>query len=159
MLLEILTDREWLMLLLGSLIYVTLFVLTVQNSRRKVLDLQDRLNKVRAMQETQQAQSQEGIDENRQKIGELEALIRKLGDENSVLKLELEEKKNRLSCILHFESLGAIGLTFSDPSTTRIKRENNNIVIPVNYWGNTNNQNQWESCFVGDVLKNVSFLF
>ena len=96
MLLEILTDREWLMLLLGSLIYVTLFVLTVQNSRRKVLDLQDRLNKVRAMQETQQAQSQEGIDENRRKIGELEALIRKLGDENSVLKLELEEKKTRL---------------------------------------------------------------
>ena len=96
MLLEILTDREWLMILLGSLIYVTLFVLTVQNSRRKVLDLQDRLNKVRAMQETQQAQSQEGIDENRRKIGELEALIRKLGDENSVLKLELEEKKTRL---------------------------------------------------------------
>ena len=93
---EILTDREWLMILLGSLIYVTLFVLTVQNSRRKVLDLQDRLNKVRAMQETQQAQSQEGIDENRRKIGELEALIRKLGDENSVLKLELEEKKTRL---------------------------------------------------------------
>ena len=93
---EILTQREWLLLLIAVASYVLLFVLTVQNSRRKVLDLQERLNKVRAMQEEQQAQSREGIDQNRQKIAELEALIRKLGDENSVLKLELEEKKTRL---------------------------------------------------------------
>lgn len=96
MTLTILTDREWLMLLLGSLVYVTLFMLTVQNSRRKVVDLQERLNKVRAMQEQQQTQTEEGIEQNRRKIGELESLIRKLGDENSVLKLELEEKKTRL---------------------------------------------------------------
>lgn len=94
--LTILTDREWLLLLIAVASYVLLFVLTVQNSRRKVLDLQDRLNKVRAMQEEQQAQSREGIEQNRLKIMELEALIRKLGDENSVLKLELEEKKTRL---------------------------------------------------------------
>ncbi|MCR5131318.1 MAG: hypothetical protein K6C10_07665 [Prevotella sp.] len=96
MMLTILTDREWIMILLGTLIYVVLFVLTVQNSRRKVVDLQERLNKVRVMQEQQQAKSQEGIEQNRQKISELEALIRKLGNENSVLKLELEEKKTRL---------------------------------------------------------------
>ncbi|MBR1469726.1 MAG: hypothetical protein IJ605_06435 [Prevotella sp.] len=92
----ILTDREWFLLLIGAVTYVTLFVLTVQNSRRKVLDLQERLNKVRAMQVEQQAQSREGIEQNRQRIAELEGLIRKLGDENSVLRLELEEKKTRL---------------------------------------------------------------
>ncbi len=94
--LTIMTDREWFLLLIGSVIYIALFILTVQNSRRKVIDLQERLNKVRAMQELQQTQSQEGIEQNRKKIGELESLIRKLGDENSVLRLELEEKKTRL---------------------------------------------------------------
>jgi regulator of replication initiation timing len=94
--LQILTDREWFLLLIGAVTYITLFVLTVQNSRRKVLDLQERLNKVRAMQEEQQSTSREGIEQNRQRITELEALIRKLGDENSVLRLELEEKKTRL---------------------------------------------------------------
>ena len=96
--LQILTDREWFLLLIGAVTYITLFVLTVQNSRRKVLDLQERLNKVRAMQEEQQSTSREGIEQNRQRITELEALIRKLGDENSVLRLELEEKKTRLDC-------------------------------------------------------------
>ena len=65
--LTILTDREWLLLLIAVASYVLLFVLTVQNSRRKVLDLQERLNKVRAMQEEQQAQSREGIEQNRLK--------------------------------------------------------------------------------------------
>ena len=92
----ILTDREWFLLVIGIVTYALLFVLTVQNSRRKVLDLQQRLNKVRAMQEEQQSSSQEGIEQNRKKIAELEGLIRKLGDENSMLRLELEEKKTRL---------------------------------------------------------------
>ena len=94
--LTIMTDREWLLLIIAIASYVLLLVLTVQNSRHKVVDLQERLNKVRAMQELQQAQSQEGIEQNRLKITELENLIRKLGDENSVLRLELEEKKTRL---------------------------------------------------------------
>ncbi len=92
----ILTDREWFLLIIGIVTYALLFALTVQNSRRKVLDLQQRLNKVRAMQEEQQSSSQEGIEQNRKKIAELEGLIRKLGDENSMLRLELEEKKTRL---------------------------------------------------------------
>ena len=92
----ILIDREWFLLIIGIVTYALLFVLTVQNSRRKVLDLQQRLNKVRAMQEEQQSSSQEGIEQNRKKIAELEGLIRKLGDENSMLRLELEEKKTRL---------------------------------------------------------------
>ena len=37
----ILTDRELFLLVLGALAYVALFVLTVQHSRRKVLELQD----------------------------------------------------------------------------------------------------------------------
>ena len=94
--LTIMTDREWLLLIIAIASYVLLLVLTVQNSRHKVVDLQERLNKVRAMQELQQAQSQEGIEQNRLKITELENLIRKLGDEDSVLRLELEEKKTRL---------------------------------------------------------------
>lgn len=92
----ILTDREWFVIIIGIMVYAFMFVLTVQHSRRKMLDLQQRLNKVRAMQEEQQALSKEGIEQNRLKIAELEGLIRKLGDENSVLRLELEEKKTRL---------------------------------------------------------------
>ena len=92
----ILTDRELFLLILGALAYVALFVLTVQHSRRKVLELQDRLNKVRAMQEEQQATSSQSIKRNEQQIAELQSLIQKLGDENSMLRLELEEKKARL---------------------------------------------------------------
>lgn len=88
----ILTDREWFLLILGSIIYIALFVLIVQNSRRKILNLQKRLNKVRAIQDAQQAKSSESIEQNKRKIAELEQLIHKLGDENSVLRLELEEK-------------------------------------------------------------------
>ena len=94
--LTILTDREWFMLILGSVTYVTLFVVAIQNSRRKILLLQERLNKVRAMQEEQQAQGEERLQQNRRKVTELEGIIQRLGDENSVLRLELEEKKARL---------------------------------------------------------------
>ncbi len=86
----ILSQRELFLVIIGVVTYVALFVVTWQNSRRKVLMLQERLDKVRAMQETQD------VEANRQKIEELERLIDKLGSENSMLKLELEEKKARL---------------------------------------------------------------
>ena len=83
-------------IIIGILIYAVLFVVTVQSSRRKVLALQDRIDKVRALQEMQQAQSQQSISRNEAKIRELETLLQKLGDENSLLRLELEEKKATL---------------------------------------------------------------
>ena len=83
-------------MLIGILVYAVLFIVTVQSSRRKVLALQERLDKVRALQELQQAQSRQNIDQNEAKIRELETLLQKLGDENSLLRLELEEKKATL---------------------------------------------------------------
>ena len=88
--LMILTQRELFLLVIGALTYMALFVVTWQNSRRKVLSLQERLDKVRAMQEVAD------VEANRQKIEELERLIQKLGSENSLLRLELEEKKAKL---------------------------------------------------------------
>lgn len=86
----ILTNRELFLLIIGTVTYIALFVVTWQNSRRKVLLLQQRLDKVHAMLQTQD------VEANRQKIIELERLIAKLGSENSMLKLELEEKKAKL---------------------------------------------------------------
>ena len=83
-------------ILIGIVLYAVLFVVTVQNSRRKVMALQERLDKVRALQESQQAQSLQSIEQNEAKIRELETLLQKLGDENSLLRLELEEKKATL---------------------------------------------------------------
>ena len=83
-------------LVIGILVYAVLFFVTVQISRRKVLALQERLDKVRALQESQQAQSRQNIEQNETKIRELETLLQKLGDENSLLRLELEEKKATL---------------------------------------------------------------
>ncbi|MBR2291785.1 MAG: hypothetical protein IJ868_05670 [Prevotella sp.] len=91
-----LTSREWFLLIIGMVVYAVLFVVTVQNSRRKVLALQDRLDRIRAMQEQQEAKSQKSIQQNEAKIRELEGLLQKLGDENSLLRLELEEKKATL---------------------------------------------------------------
>ena len=90
----LLTEREWFLLIIGMVIYAVLFVVTVQNSRRKVLAMHE---KIRTMQEAQQAQSQQNIAQNEAKILELETLLKKLGDENSLLRLELEEKKATLS--------------------------------------------------------------
>ena len=84
------TPRELFLIILGTAIYIVLFIVTVQNSKRKILSLQERLDKVRAMQE------QYDIEMGEQKIAELESLIQKLGDENSMLRLELEEKKATL---------------------------------------------------------------
>jgi regulator of replication initiation timing len=83
-------------ILIGILVYAVLFFVTIKISRRKVLDLQKRLDKVRVLQETQQAQSRQNIAQNEAKIQELETLLKKLGDENSLLRLELEEKKATL---------------------------------------------------------------
>lgn len=95
-LLTILTQRELFLLVLGTITYVALFVVAVQNSRRKILMLEERLKKVRAMQEEQLAQDRQHIDANQKKMAELESLLEKLDDENSMLRLELEEKKARL---------------------------------------------------------------
>jgi len=88
--LTILSSRELFLILFAAVTYIVLFVVTVQNSRRKIMALQERLDRARAMQK------QYDIEGGRQKIAELENIIRKLGDENSVLRLELEEKKARL---------------------------------------------------------------
>lgn len=84
-------------ILIGIVLYAVLFVVTVQNSRRKVVVLQERLDKIRVMQTQQEAQSQQSIAQNEAKIRELETLLQKLGDENSLLRLELEEKKATLA--------------------------------------------------------------
>lgn len=88
-----LTDREWFLLIIGMVVYAVLFVVTVQNSRRKMVAMHE---KIRTMQEAQQAQSSQSIAQNEAKIAELETLLKKLGDENSLLRLELEEKKATL---------------------------------------------------------------
>ena len=88
-----LTDREWFLLIIGLVVYAVLFVVTVQNSRRKMVAMHE---KIRTLQEAQQAQSSQSIAQNEAKIAELETLLKKLGDENSLLRLELEEKKATL---------------------------------------------------------------
>lgn len=95
-LMMILTQREIFLLIIGSITYIALFVVTVQNSRRKILLLRQRLEKIHVMQEEQKAKSMQHIEQNIQKIAELENLLQKMGDENSMLRLELEEKKARL---------------------------------------------------------------
>ncbi len=87
---SILTSRELFLIVLATAIYIVLFIVAVQNSRRKILSLQERLDKARTMQE------QYDIKLGEEKIAELERLIKKLGDENSMLRLELEEKKATL---------------------------------------------------------------
>lgn len=92
----IFTDRELFLLVICAITYITLFIVSVQNSRRKILSLQDRLEKIRRMKEEQEASSSQRIAYNKERILELENLLQKIGDENSMLKLELEEKKAHL---------------------------------------------------------------
>lgn len=92
----IITQRELFLIVLLTVTYATLFVVTAQNSRRKILLLEERLRKVDAMRERQQALSLQNISENERKISELEQLLAQVGDENSMLRLELEEKKEHL---------------------------------------------------------------
>ena len=114
-------------MLIGILVYAVLFIVTVQSSRRKVLALQERLDKVRALQELQQAQSRQNIDQNEAKIRELETLLQKLGDENSLLRLELEEKKatldynNKVAIIENEKRQQAETLVFSSDVYHRIQ--------------------------------------
>ncbi len=93
---DILTSRELFLLIMASVTYVVLFIVAVQNSRRKILLLQERLNKVHVMKEEQLANSNQNIEQNLQRIAQLESIIQKLGNENSMLRLELEEQKARL---------------------------------------------------------------
>ena len=93
---DILTSRELFLLIMASVTYVVLFIVAVQNSRRKILLLQERLNKGHAMEEEQLANSNQNIEQNLQRIAQLESIIQKLGNENSMLRLELEEQKARL---------------------------------------------------------------
>ena len=92
----VLSNRELFLVIIASVIYVVLFVVTILNSRRKILQLRERINKVHVLKEEQEAQSEQSIEANRKKIAELENLLKKLGDENSMLKLELEERKAKL---------------------------------------------------------------
>jgi hypothetical protein len=92
----VLSNRELFLVIIASVIYVVLFVVTILNSRRKILQLRERINKVHAVKKEQEAQSEQSIEANRKKIAELENLLKKLGDENSMLKLELEERKAKL---------------------------------------------------------------
>ncbi len=85
--LSILTSRELFLVAFAAVMYIALFALVVQNSRRKIAAMQERLDKAHAMQE------QYDLEANEKKMAELESLIKKLGDENSMLRLELEEKK------------------------------------------------------------------
>lgn len=114
-------------MLIGILVYAVLFIVTVQSSRRKVLALQERLEKVRALQELQQTQSRQNIEQNEAKIRELETLLQKLGDENSLLRLELEEKKatldynNKVAIIENEKRQQAETLIFSSDVYRRIQ--------------------------------------
>ena len=114
-------------MLIGILVYAVLFIVTVQSSRRKVLALQERLEKVRVLQELQQTQSRQNIEQNEAKIRELETLLQKLGDENSLLRLELEEKKatldynNKVAIIENEKRQQAETLIFSSEVYHRIQ--------------------------------------
>ena len=55
-------------ILIGIVLYAVLFVVTVQNSRRKSIAMQERLDRIRMMQEQQEAQSQQSIAQNEAKI-------------------------------------------------------------------------------------------
>lgn len=135
-LLTIMTSRELFLIIFGTAIYIVLFIVTVQNSRRKILSLQDRLDKVRAMQE------QYDIEGNERKMAELESLIQKLGDENSMLRLELEEKKatldynNKVAIIENAKREQAETVIFSSDIYRRIQ-ECLNAGRSLNYqdWG------------------------
>ena len=130
------TSRELFLIIFGTAIYIVLFIVTVQNSRRKILSLQDRLDKVRAMQE------QYDIEGNERKMAELESLIQKLGDENSMLRLELEEKKatldynNKVAIIENAKREQAETVIFSSDIYRRIQ-ECLNAGRSLNYqdWG------------------------
>ena len=121
------SNREWFLLGICAVIYLTLFIVTVQNSRRKVLLLKGRMEKIRQMQLDQQANTQQHIAQNKLEIEELQKLIRKLGDENSMLRLELEERKakldysNTVAAIEQEKRSKADSIIFSSPIYIRLQ--------------------------------------
>lgn len=114
-------------MLIMMLIYGVLFVLAVQSSRRKILALQERLDKVHALEELREAQSQQSVARNEAKVRELELLLQKLGNENSLLRLELEEKKatldyhNKVAMIEHEKRQQAEPVIFSSAIYQRLQ--------------------------------------
>lgn len=90
------TTRECFLMGIFLVTYATLLVVAVQNSRRKMQILKERLEKARQMQADQQATSQQSLEAGRKRVAELQELIHKLDDENDMLRLELEEKEARL---------------------------------------------------------------
>ena len=136
LMMSIVTPREMFLLFFGLAIYIVLFVVTVQNSRRKVLVLQKRLDKAREMQE------QYDLEGERQKIAELENLIKKLGDENSMLRLELEERKakldynNKVAIIDNARREQAETVIFSSEVYGRLQKcLNSGLTLSTQDWG------------------------
>jgi regulator of replication initiation timing len=85
------------------------------------------MEKIRQMQQDQQANTQQHIAQNKQEIEELQKLIRKLGDENSMLRLELEERKakldysNTVAAIEQEKRSKADSIIFSSPIYIRLQ--------------------------------------
>lgn len=150
-LMTILTQRELFLIIFGTVTYVALFILTVQNSRRKVLALEQRLAKVRLMQEEQHAHSEQRIEQNRVKMQELEKLIQKLGDENSALRSELVGRRtqldyaNAIATIENEKRAQAETLLFSSDITLKIKRLTNE--------GKSMSENEWQA--LSDLINNI----
>lgn len=150
-LMTILTQRELFLIIFGTVTYVALFILTVQNSRRKVLALEQRLAKVRLMQEEQHAHSEQRIEQNRVKMQELEKLIQKLGDENSALRSELVGRRaqldyaNAIATIENEKRAQAETLLFSSDITLKIKRLTNE--------GKSMSENDWQA--LSDLINNI----
>ena len=150
-LMTILTQRELFLIIFGTVTYVALFILTVQNSRRKVLALEQRLAKVRLMQEEQHAHSEQRIEQNRVKMQELEKLIQKLGDENSALRSELVGRRaqldyaNAIATIENENRAQAETLLFSSDITLKIKRLTNE--------GKSMSENEWQA--LSDLINNI----
>lgn len=92
----LLTNREIFLISIGIVVYIALFVAVLQSNRRRILLLRERLDKANAIKTELEMQDEQRIEANKKKIAELENLIKKLGNENSVLRLELEERRMKL---------------------------------------------------------------
>ena len=57
-----LTDREWFLLIIGMVVYAVLFVVTVQNSRRKMVAMHEKIRTL--SMEAGRAVKEEGRDNN-----------------------------------------------------------------------------------------------
>ncbi len=121
------TTREWFLMGIFLVTYATLLVVAVQNSRRKMQVLRSRLEKARQMQADQQATSQQSLEAGRKRVAELQELIRKLDDENDMLRLELEEKEarlhytNKVAAIENEKRSRADHIIFSSPVYIRLQ--------------------------------------